>query len=165
MKITGYTTMILVLLFSFAFAGGIVTNTNQSADFTRTLNRIASTDLEAVFFNPAGLAKLDDGFHLYLSNQTISQTRTITSDVASLNGDKFEGTTFAPVFPNIYMAYKMDRLTFSAGFTPIGGGGSAEYPDGLPSFEAPAAIRIVTPFFHYVQPTPCFLLLELLEIL
>ncbi|MBC8403157.1 MAG: hypothetical protein H8E14_16850 [Candidatus Marinimicrobia bacterium] len=140
MKVAGYTTIILVLLFSFVFAGGIVTNTNQSADFTRTLNRNASTDLDAVFFNPAGLSKLDDGFHLYLSNQTISQGREITSDVSFLNAEKFEGTTFAPVFPNFYLAYKMNRLTFAAGFTPIGGGGSAEFPDGLPSFEVPASV-------------------------
>jgi len=139
MKQTGILLLIL-LMFSFAFAGGIVTNTNQSADFTRTLNRNASTDLDAVYFNPAGLSQLNDGFHLYLSNQTIDQTRTITSDVPTLHSDTFEGTTFAPVFPNIYLAYKMDKLTFSAGFTPIGGGGSAKFPDGLPSFEVPASV-------------------------
>ena len=131
----------ILLIVSMAFAGGMVENTNQSAEFTRMLARNASTDLDAVFFNPAGLTKLDNGMHLYLSSQTITQTRTITSDLATLNSDTFEGTTFAPVFPNFYFAYKMDKLVLSAGFTPIGGGGTAEFPDGLPSFEtAPSAL-------------------------
>jgi len=129
----------LLLMISIALGGGMVENTNQSADFVRMMARNASTDLDAVFFNPAGLTKLDNGMHLYLSSQTISQGRTITSDVSSLNSDTFEGTTFAPVFPNFYFAYKMDKLVLSAGFVPIGGGGSAEFEDGLPSFEAPAA--------------------------
>jgi long-chain fatty acid transport protein len=132
----------LVLMISIAFGGGMVENTNQSADFVRMMARNASTDLDAVFFNPAGLTKLDNGMHLYLSSQTITQGRTITSDVATLNNDTFEGTTFAPVFPNFYFAYKMDKLVFSAGFVPIGGGGSAEFADGLPSFEAPVSALV-----------------------
>jgi hypothetical protein len=42
------------LLMNTAFAGGILTNTNQSAQFVRMLSRNASTDLDAVYFNPAG---------------------------------------------------------------------------------------------------------------
>jgi long-subunit fatty acid transport protein len=109
------------------------------------LARGASTDLDAVFFNPAGLTKLDNGMHIYLSSQTITQSRTITG-LASIpvvgltTMDKtFEGTTFAPVFPNFYFAYKMDKLVLSGGFVPIGGGGSAEFEDGLPSFVAPVS--------------------------
>ncbi|MEE9365683.1 MAG: outer membrane beta-barrel protein, partial [Dehalococcoidales bacterium] len=37
------------------------------------------------------------------------------------------------------VAYKMGSLAFSAGFMPIGGGGSADYADGLPSFESRVA--------------------------
>ncbi|NQV42660.1 MAG: hypothetical protein HQ506_09915 [Candidatus Marinimicrobia bacterium] len=132
----------LLLMISIAFGGGMVENTNQSADFVRMLARNASTDLDAVFFNPAGLTKLDNGMHLYLSSQTITQGRTITSDIASLNSDTFEGTTFAPVFPNFYFAYKMDKLVFSAGFVPVGGGGTAAFEDGLPSFEAPVSALV-----------------------
>ena len=54
-------------------AGGIVTNTNQSAQFIRTMSRNASTDIDAVYFNPAGLVRMDDGFHFALHNQTIFQ--------------------------------------------------------------------------------------------
>ncbi|MBE0679684.1 MAG: aromatic hydrocarbon degradation protein, partial [Bacteroidales bacterium] len=45
-------------------AGGLVTNTNQSAQYIRLLSRNASTDVDAVYYNPAGLTKLAPGFHL-----------------------------------------------------------------------------------------------------
>ncbi len=129
-----------LLLVGFAFAGGIVTNTNQSADFIRLMNRNASTDVDAVYFNPAGLTRLNDGLHFYLSSQTVLQDRTIKSDVPTLNSDTFLGETFVPVFPNFYIAYKTGNLAIGAGFTPIGGGGTAVFDDGLPSFEVPISL-------------------------
>jgi len=135
MKKLSIISLILVFITTPVFAGGIVTNSNQSAEFIRTMNRNASTDMDAVYYNPAGLTKLGDGFHLYLSNQTITQTRTIVADHPEYNSNTFEGETFAPVFPNIYLAYKTGNLALSAGLTPIGGGGSAEFNKGLPSFD------------------------------
>ena len=129
-----------ILLVGFAFSGGIVTNTNQSADFIRMMNRNASTDIDAVYFNPAGLTSLNDGLHFYLSSQTIYQDRTVMSDLPSLHSDTFKGETFAPVFPNFYVAYKTGDLAIGAGFVPIGGGGSAVFDDGLPSFEGPMSL-------------------------
>jgi len=53
------------------FAGGIVTNTNQSAAWVRLPSRNASTEIDAVYYNPAGLMKLKNGFHFSVSNQSI----------------------------------------------------------------------------------------------
>ncbi|MCK4904008.1 MAG: hypothetical protein KAS35_04895 [Candidatus Marinimicrobia bacterium] len=139
MRKIGTIFVIGLLLVGFAFAGGIVTNTNQSADFIRLMNRNASTDVDAVYFNPAGLTRLNEGLSFYLSSQTVLQDRTVKSDLATLNSDTFEGTTFVPVFPNFYVAYKTGNLAIGAGFMPIGGGGSAEFDDGLPTFEAPVS--------------------------
>lgn len=125
----------IVFLVSFLFAGGIVHNTNHSADFIRTLNRNASTDVDAAYFNPAGLVKLNDGFHLYLSNQTVWQTRTVETEFPKYNENTFTGETFVPSFPNIYFVKKSGKMAFSGGFMPIGGGGSADFPNGLPSFD------------------------------
>src|SRR5664280_553010 len=86
-------------------AGGLVTNNNQSAMFTRLQNRNASTSIDAVYFNPAGLTKLGDGFHLSLNNQTISQTQTITNNYTYLSGNKpvtYIGKVSAPVYPGVY---------------------------------------------------------------
>lgn len=122
-------------LCSLLSAGGMVHNSNQSADYMRTLNRNASTDLDAAFYNAAALTGLNDGFHLYVSNQTIWQTRTVKTAFPNYNSNTFEGTTFAPAFPNIYAIKKTGKVAFSGGVMPIGGGGSAEFPDGLPSFD------------------------------
>ena len=140
MRKIGTILVICLLLVGFAFAGGIVTNGNQSADYFRLMNRNASTDVDAVYFNPAGLTFLNDGLSFYLSSQTIYQSRTITSDVPALKDDTFKGSTFAPVFPNFYIAYKTGNLAIGAGFIPIGGGGSAIFDDGIPSFAVPAAV-------------------------
>jgi long-chain fatty acid transport protein len=131
-----------LVLVGLIFGGGIVTNTNQSAEFLRTLNRNASTDLDAAYYNPAGLVELADGFYLYVSNQSIFQTRTIKSSSAAMAPlgfplhDEYVGDTQVPFYPNVYLTYKMDKLAVSGGLTVIGGGGSATYDDGLASFEA-----------------------------
>lgn len=123
------------LLMSSAFAGGILTNTNQSAQFARMLSRNASTDLDAVYFNPAGLTQLENGFYFGLHNQSITQNRTINSGFSLLNNHDYKGDVSAPVFPDAYAVYKLNNWAFSAGFGPNGGGGSAKYNTGLPSFE------------------------------
>jgi|WetSurMetagenome_2_1015567.scaffolds.fasta_scaffold01348_13 long-chain fatty acid transport protein len=118
-------------------AGGLVTNTNQSAMFTRLQNRNASTTIDAVYYNPAGLTKLGDGFYFSINNQTIGQTKTVGNNYTYLTGTPVDyvGKVSAPIYPGVYVAYKTGKLAFSAGFNPVGGGGGAKYDKGLPSFE------------------------------
>lgn len=117
------------------FAGGLVTNTNQSASWVRMPSQDASLGIDAAYFNPAGLAFAADGLHLSLNNQFITQKRTITSTFTGMNNGEFIGTVEAPLFPSVYAVYKKNKLAFSLGFNIIGGGGSAFFEDGLPSFE------------------------------
>jgi long-subunit fatty acid transport protein len=122
-------------------AGGLVTNINQSAAWVRLPSRNASIGIDAVYYNPAGLMSMENGFHLNISNQSVLQNRTIINYYAGpggsygLNEHRYKGTVNAPVFPGVYAAYKLDKLAFSFGFNPIGGGGGAEFKKGLPSFE------------------------------
>jgi len=139
MKKITFSLLSLMLMANFAFAGGLVTNTNQSAAWARMLVRDASTSIDAVYYNPAGLVKLQDGFYLSLSNQSIFQTRTLTNTFPYLNHDEFTGTTNAPIFPSFYAAYKTGKWAFSFAFNPIGGGGSAEFAKGIPMVEMPVA--------------------------
>ena len=120
-------------------AGGLVTNTNQSALYTRLQSRNASTSIDAVYYNPAGLTKLGNGFFLSLNNQTIGQTKSVLNNYTYLAGTPKEyiGNVSAPLFPGVYAAFKAGKFVVSAGFNPIGGGGGATYEDGLPSFEMP----------------------------
>jgi len=135
---------LLLLSLSVAFlssgirAGGIMTNSNQSAAYARLLARNACLGIDAVYYNPAGLTKLGNGFHLSLNNQTIFQTKDVVNDYKYLHGApeaKYTGEVKAPVYPGIYAVYKMDKLALSFGFNPVGGGGGATYEKGLPSFE------------------------------
>ena len=127
---------IAFLVTKIAMAGGIVTNTNQSVEYVRMQARDATLGIDATYFNPAGLTLLpNDGFYLSLNNQTLGQTRTITSDYELLNDGTYKGDISAPLFPSIYAAYKIGKIAISAGFNPIGGGGGGTFDKGLPSFE------------------------------
>ncbi len=145
------------LLSSGLMAGGIMTNSNQSAAYARMLARNASLGIDAVYYNPAGLTKLGNGFHFSLNNQSIFQTKDATNDYTNLNGSPttYTGIVKAPVFPGVYAVYKMNKFAFSFGFNPVGGGGGATYDTGLPSFEmgisdiAPSLTRNGIPTTNY----------------
>lgn len=141
MKRMNFLLVFMLVSSQIVLAGGLKTNINQSAAWARTLSREATLDIDGVHFNPAGLAHLSNGLHLSLSNQSIWQTRTISSNYTYLTGTPvdYEAELMAPLFPNLYVAYKMDKWTFSGGFGIVGGGGSADFPNGLPSFEVPVA--------------------------
>ena len=47
------------------YAGGIINKQNLSADYIRTLNRNAATDMaDAAAYNPAGTAMMEDGLYV-----------------------------------------------------------------------------------------------------
>ncbi len=125
------------LLSAPLFAGGILTNANQSAAYLRMIARDASTQIDAVYYNPAGLTKLSDGIHFSLNNQSLFSKRTIENKYPLLNESKYVGDVTVPLFPGIYGAYKVGDWAFSFGFNPSAGGGTASYGTGLPSFEIP----------------------------
>ena len=125
----------LVLGLVTASSATIVTNMNQSAMYLRLLSRNASTDVDAVYYNPAGLTRLTDGWHIGLNNQTVFQTKTVVNDFPFLNNGHYDGKVNVPIFPGVYVAYKKGPLALSFGFCPTGGGGAADYATGLPSFE------------------------------
>lgn len=127
---------------SALFAGGLLTNTNQSVHFLRNPARDASTEIDAVYTNPAGLVKLTDGFHFSFNNQSAFQTRTITSTspIFLMNGGletkTFEGKASVPFIPSLQGAYKKGKWVLSGSVAISGGGGKATFNNGLPSFEA-----------------------------
>jgi long-chain fatty acid transport protein len=116
-------------------SAAIVTNLNQSAQYFRLLSRNASTDIDAVYYNPAGLTRLTDGFHVAFYNQTVFQQKTVTNSFPLLNDSKYEGDITVPIYPDVYAVYKQGPLVLSFGFGPNAGGGTVKYDKGLPSFE------------------------------
>ena len=126
------------------FAGGILTNTNQSVNFLRNPARDAAIGLDGVYSNPAGVAFLSDGLHLGFNWQYAHQTRTITStnDLFmlgaknnGLNTKEFEGVANAPFIPSLQAAYNKNNWSFQFNFSVPGGGGKCEFDKGIGSFE------------------------------
>ncbi len=142
-----FATLLLSSASLAAFAGGIFTNTNQSIHFLRNVARDASMEIDAVYTNPAGVSFLkDNGFQFSLNSQTVWQTRTISANYAPFAANAnhplnpnydYKGETFVPVLPSVMGAWKKDRWAVSGFFGIVGGGGSAEFDNGLPSLEAP----------------------------
>jgi len=134
----------MLMVVNVAYAGGLITNTNQSAAWSRMLIRDASTSIDAVYFNPAGLTKLADGFYVSINNQSIFQTQklSVTHQSFGLNRFNYTGEVKAPVFPDLYVAYKTGKWAFSFGFNPIGGGGGAVFNNGVPMAELPIAALV-----------------------
>ncbi|MBN2214686.1 MAG: outer membrane protein transport protein [Bacteroidales bacterium] len=138
MKKTLLLLSVFILTSAVLYGGGIVTNTNQSASWVRMPARTATLDLDATYYNPAGLSLLpSNGIFISLNNQVIGQKRTITSTYNLLNESEYTGEVSAPIFPSIYAGYKTEKFAVSFGFMPLGGGGGATYDNGVPSFEYP----------------------------
>ena len=125
----------VILCFCQVFAGGLLTNGNQSAQYIRMLSRNASTSVDAVYYNPAGLMMMDNGFYITLQNQSLFQSKTVESGFPLLHTAKYDGMLTAPIFPTAFAVYKKDRFALSLGFGPNSGGGSVEFDKGIPYFE------------------------------
>lgn len=151
------------------FAGGLLTNTNQSFIFGRNFARDGVIAIDGVYSNPAGVAFLGKGLHLSLGGQSASQTRTIRSGMTllkpaglpmtdeqwmqspyahplSLNGGdangikSFKGEASAPFIPSVQAALNYDKWGFQFAFGLVGGGGKCTFNRGLGSFERQVAL-------------------------
>ena len=121
-----------------SFAGGLLTNTNQSAAFVRNPMRYASLESDAIYFNPAGTAFLNDGWSMSVNWQMIWQDRDVlsTTFLGQPNNREYKGSVYVPCMPTIHAAYKKGDWTFSGFFGMPGGGGNAKFENGLPLFDA-----------------------------
>jgi long-chain fatty acid transport protein len=105
---------------------------NMSAEWMRTGARNAATDAaDIVVYNPAGLTKMDNGFHINLSNQSLFRHPSHSYDMGMGEGVKtFEQTGSDPFLPNLYVAYKRGNWALYSGVFMAGGGATLNYPHG-----------------------------------
>ena len=121
---------VLALVSSTAVqAGGLMTNTNYHIAFDRMFARGATSEIDATFSNPAGLAWGREGFQLSLNFQKPWQRRDI-----ELNNTTYEGVASAPIVPALFAAYKKDRIALSAMIGIVGSGGFVKYDQGVPQY-------------------------------
>ena len=124
-----------------AHAGGLMTNTNYHIAFDRMFARGATTEIDAAYSNPAGLAWGHEGWQLSLNFQKPWQNRDIEADVPGYLGTgfdkKYNGVASAPIVPALFASYKKKRLAISGMIGIVGSGGFVEYDEGIPMFEVP----------------------------
>ena len=160
MRLKSLTLMLALFASSTSIkAGGLLTNTNQSIAFLRSLARDGAIGIDGVYSNPAGVAFLPMGLHISFNVQNVYQTRTINSGMTvpalqgtpfyqpfRLNGgnDKgikeFKGKASVPILPSFQIAKNYEKWGFQMGFGIVGGGGKATFNGGLPSFERQIAM-------------------------
>jgi long-chain fatty acid transport protein len=123
--------VVLVGLSSSIYAGGIINKQNLSADYIRTLNRNAATDMaDAAAFNPAGTAMMQDG--LYVKADAIYLYKDYTNQMPSnfpFNLGTLESNE-PSIIPGFFAVYKQDRWSGFFAVTIPGGGGEVQYNDG-----------------------------------
>lgn len=124
-----FSSIVFASLAIASFAGGLLTNTNQSAAFVRNPARYASLEADAVYFNPAGTAFLKEGWTVSANWQMIWQDRDVLNA-----GKEYKGEVYVPIMPTFHATYKTGDWAFSAFFGMPGGGGEANFDNGLPVF-------------------------------
>lgn len=143
------TGVLSLMISASALAGGLLTNTNQSAAYLRNPAREGVIAIDGLYSNPAGTAFLSEGFHLSINWQMAAQQRIMTATspafAAGVANNKattkeFKGKAFAPVMPSFHAAYVInDKWSVSASFGVTGGGGKCEFDNGLGMFEGMVA--------------------------
>lgn len=126
--------LLMVGLASSLQAGGITNKQNLSADYMRTLNRNASTDMaDAAVYNPAGTAMMQDGLYLkadaiYLMKDYSNQLPNAIGPL-SLGGGTLDSEE-PSIIPGLFAVYKQDRWSVFFDVTIPGGGGKVDFKDG-----------------------------------
>ena len=127
-------------------AGGLMTNTNYHIAFDCMFDRTATTEIDAAFSNPAGLAWGHEGLQLSLNFQKPWQNRDIETTVPHYLAypalgyagydvqQKFNGKASAPIVPALFASYKKDRWAVSSMIGIVGSGGFVKYEEGIPMF-------------------------------
>ena len=104
-----------------AEAGGLMTNTNYHIAFDRMFARGATTEIDAAYSNPAGLAWGHEGWQMSLNFQKPWQNRDIETQIPNYLAypalgyageninQKYNGKASAPIVPALFASYKQDR--------------------------------------------------------
>lgn len=130
-----FSAIVALATFTSVHAGGLMTNTNYHIAFDRMFARGASTEIDAAYSNPAGLAWGHEGWQFSLNFQKPWQYRDIEL-TTSVGSHTYEGKASAPIVPALFASYKKDRWALSTMIGIVGSGGFVEYKEGVPMFNA-----------------------------
>jgi long-chain fatty acid transport protein len=133
-KIIQYFAILFILSFPCAALAVGETATTQSVLYLASAgNRNATLEVDAAFFNPAGLAFIEENIVLcMLGNQVLFQTKKI-KDAGVPDGKEYEGEVRSYVFPTAAAAFRRDSFAFYFHGGPYGGSGIGNFKDGTPT--------------------------------
>ncbi len=125
------TALLMLLLAASLFAGGIENKNNMSAGYLRNPSKNTETKKpDAVFYNPAGTAFMEEGLYFELGNQFLFKDYTNdASDIANFE-DKYSSTDPVLLYPSGEIVWNGGNFALFGGFGVAAGGGTAEYKDG-----------------------------------
>lgn len=114
---------------SLAQQANLFTIPNQSAQFIRMPSRATMVDVDAVYFNPANLPSLGNGFQIGINNQLLNQFSSIESEyeLYSDNPRTYSGNVKSFVFPSVFINWNVNKVSFHGAFIIVGGAGGVDY--------------------------------------
>ena len=86
----------ILLTPQFSWAGGLLTNTNQSVTFLRNPARDAAIAIDGVYFNPAGVVFLKDGIYQSIYRMHIKLVVSIRPLVLLLSEHRMRAKPIRP---------------------------------------------------------------------
>ncbi|MBL7929668.1 MAG: outer membrane protein transport protein [Bacteroidia bacterium] len=104
--------------------------TNLSPEWVRTGARNATINSpDAVVYNPAGVSKLEEGWHIGLGNQSFFRkpSHRYNLGFGEVKNEQDGNDMFVP---NLYAAYRKGKISGFGGVYIAGGGATANYPNG-----------------------------------
>lgn len=122
--------LLLFVLMAIQTNAQIDNLSNLSPEWIKTVGRNAAFDgTDGVAYNPAGLTKLKEGFHLSIGNQSLMRKPSHEYDLG-FGSQKFEQDGNDLFVPNLYLSYNKPSWAVWAGAYISGGGAVANYPQG-----------------------------------
>jgi len=149
-KFFTFSTLLIIMILPFGASAQMDNLANMSAKWIRSNARNAALDgADIVNYNPAGLVKLNDGFHISLNNQTLFRSPEHSLTLNPLFGKQtFKQDGADPLLPSLYAAFKKDKWAISSGIYVTGGGASADYPDGSVTTYLMGVSKFTTPGYN-----------------
>ena len=126
--------LIVLLMLSVAaslFAGGVENKNNMSAGYLRNPSKNTETKkADAVFYNPAGTAFMEEGLYVELGNQFLMKDYSHdASDIANFE-EEYSSTDPVLLYPNGEIVWNAGNFALFGGLSVVAGGGTAEFEDG-----------------------------------
>lgn len=125
-----------VCLFAFAFVAGDLLAYQEAFSISghRTQSRNATTaSIDAAYYNPVGLVKMQDGLYVDLGNRVLSLTTKTKFDAL---GAESESDTMTYLLPNMALAYKTGKVAVFYTFDIREGGAGGHWESGDPLITA-----------------------------